>query len=102
MDLDIHQLRVFIEVVQSGSFSKAGEKLNLSQSAVSQSIGKLEKQLNLILIDRIARPFQLTRAGRLLVDKVQLTESDPSQNLLSSAKSHKISNTGPGKNFETS
>ena len=69
MDLDIHQLRVFIEVVRSGSFSKAGEKLNLSQSAVSQSIGKLEKQLNLILIDRIARPFQLTRAGRLLLDR---------------------------------
>ena len=30
MDLDIHQLRVFIEVVRFGSFSKAGEKLNLS------------------------------------------------------------------------
>ena len=43
MDFDIHQLRIFIEVVRSGSFSKAAEMLNLSQSAVSQSIGKLEK-----------------------------------------------------------
>lgn len=71
MDFDIHQLRIFIEVVRSGSFSKAAEILNLSQSAVSQSIGKLEKQLNLTLIDRVARPFQLTKAGRLLLDRSQ-------------------------------
>ena len=62
MDLDIHQLRVFIEVVRSGSFSKAGEKLNLSQSAVSQSIGKLEKQLNLMKQNHF---LQLTKISLL-------------------------------------
>lgn len=69
MDLDIRQLRIFVEVATSGSFSKAAQNLNLSQSAVSQSIGKLESILDLVLIDRISRPLQLTRAGRLLLDR---------------------------------
>lgn len=67
MDLEIRQLRIYAEVANTGSFSKAAHNLNLSQSAVSQAIGKLESLLELTLIDRVNRPLQLTRAGRLLL-----------------------------------
>ena len=69
MDLDIRQLRIFAEVANTGSFSKAAQNLKLSQSAVSQSIGKLEAILGLELINRFSRPFQLTQAGRLLLSR---------------------------------
>lgn len=51
---------VFIEVVEQKSFSKAAEKLNLANSAVSRSVKKLEEKLGVNLLNRTTRQIDLT------------------------------------------
>lgn len=53
----------FIAVVDAGSFTKAAEECYISQSAISQQIKALEKELGVDLIKREHRSFQLTVAG---------------------------------------
>jgi DNA-binding transcriptional LysR family regulator len=64
--MNLHHLRLFTAVVEHGGFTKAGAMLNLSQPAISKSLGELEKQLQLTLIDRSGRSLKLTDAGRAL------------------------------------
>lgn len=65
--MDTQNLRAFLEVAQSNSFSEAGEKLHLTQPAVSKRIAQLEAQLDTSLFDRIGRTVGLTEAGRALL-----------------------------------
>ena len=58
-------VELFCDVVTRLSFSKAAEAHNVSQSAASQAVGALEKQLGTKLIDRSKRPFELTSAGQV-------------------------------------
>lgn len=62
--MDFHQLRTFCVVADTGSITRAAEKLNLSQPAVSAHIKALEETLALSLFARTARGMELTRAGR--------------------------------------
>lgn len=64
--MDLAQLEVFLAVAREGRFSLAAEKMYRTQSAVSQTIQKLEQELNEPLIDRSSRDGQLTDAGRVL------------------------------------
>ena len=64
--MDWDKLRVFHVVAESGSFTRAGETLNLSQSAVSRQIRSLEDSLRLPLFHRHARGLILTEQGELL------------------------------------
>ena len=64
--MDWDKLRVFHAVAEAGSFTRAGEVLNLSQSAVSRQIGALEKSLRALLFHRHARGLILTEQGELL------------------------------------
>lgn len=64
--MDWDKLRVFHAVAQAGSFTHAGETLNLSQSAVSRQIGGLEESLGVPLFHRHARGLILTEQGELL------------------------------------
>ena len=64
--MDWDKLRVFHAVAEAGSFTHAGELLNLSQSAVSRQISTLEESLNLPLFHRHARGLILTEQGELL------------------------------------
>ena len=64
--MDWDKLRVFHAVAEAGSFTHAGELLNLSQSAVSRQISALEESLNLPLFHRHARGLILTEQGELL------------------------------------
>lgn len=64
--MDWDKLRVFHAVAEAGSFTHAGEALNLSQSAVSRQISALEESLNLPLFHRHARGLILTEQGELL------------------------------------
>jgi len=57
-------LRVFTDVAKYHSFSQAAESHGITQSAVSQRIGSLEKRLGVTLIDRTVRPLILTEAGK--------------------------------------
>ncbi|RDZ26312.1 LysR family transcriptional regulator [Lysobacter silvisoli] len=65
--LTLDQLRVFVAVVDTGSFRAAAAQLRRVQSAVSHAIANLESQLGLALFDRSTRRPQLTDAGRALV-----------------------------------
>jgi DNA-binding transcriptional LysR family regulator len=65
--LDVKRLRILREVAQAGSFSAAAESLYLSQSAVSQQIATLEREVGMQLLDRTREGPKLTEAGRVLV-----------------------------------
>ena len=64
--MDLGQLEVFLTVAREGRFSRAAEKLFRTQSAVSQTIHKLEEELGEPLLDRSSRDGLLTDAGRVL------------------------------------
>ena len=64
--MDWDKLRIFHAVAEAGSFTHAGEILNLSQSAVSRQISALEESLDLPLFHRHARGLILTEQGEML------------------------------------
>lgn len=64
--MDWDKLRVFHAVAEAGSFTHAGEALNLSQSAVSRQISALEETLQVPLFHRHARGLILTEQGEAL------------------------------------
>jgi DNA-binding transcriptional LysR family regulator len=69
--VDWDRLRVFHAVAESGSFTRAGRRLNLSQSAVSRQISALEESLKISLFHRHARGLVLTEQGGELYAVVQ-------------------------------
>ncbi len=66
--MDLWQLTVFCKVVETKSFSKAGQKIHLSQPTVSSHIKDLESYFDTRLIDRFSRTAEPTPAGKLLYD----------------------------------
>ncbi len=66
--MDWDKLRIFHAVAEAGSFTHAGEVLNLSQSAISRQISGLEDSLKVPLFHRHARGLRLTEQGELLFD----------------------------------
>ncbi len=64
--MDWDKLRIFHAVAEAGSFTHAGETLNLSQSAVSRQISTLEESLHVALFHRHARGLKLTEQGEFL------------------------------------
>ncbi|HLN59244.1 MAG TPA: LysR family transcriptional regulator, partial [Thermoanaerobaculia bacterium] len=64
--MDLRQLEMFLAVAEEGSFTRAGERLHVSQSAVSRQIGLLERELGGRLFHRDGRRPTLTHAGELL------------------------------------
>ncbi len=66
--MDWDKLRIFHAVADAGSLTHAGDRLNLSQSAVSRQIRGLEESLNATLFHRHARGLILTEQGELLFD----------------------------------
>lgn len=67
MGMDVRQVRCFLAVVDTGGFTRAAEELYISQSAVSQTIAAMERELGVALFDRVGRRAILTDAGRLLI-----------------------------------
>ncbi len=74
--MNIDQLRIFQEVVLTGSFTKAARELFLSQPAVSQQIKKLENAYGVKLFDRQGKSIQLTHQGEILFSKITNVLSD--------------------------
>jgi DNA-binding transcriptional LysR family regulator len=64
--MDWDKLRIFHAAAQAGSFTHAGDALNMSQSAVSRQVSALEQDLGLPLFHRHARGLILTEQGELL------------------------------------
>jgi DNA-binding transcriptional LysR family regulator len=86
--LDPRLLRAFIAIADSGSFTAAAERLHMTQSTISQQLGRLEQALGRELIDRAARPTRSTESGEQLLgyarrilslqDEAETLFSDPS------------------------
>lgn len=67
MNITLRQLRYFVEIANSRSFSRASEHLNVVQPALSQNISALETDLGVALFKRHARGVSLSDAGQLLL-----------------------------------
>jgi DNA-binding transcriptional LysR family regulator len=66
-------IQVFTQVVESGSFAKAAERLGLSTSATSRHVAELEGHLQTRLLNRTTRRVSLTESGRAFHERaVQL------------------------------
>lgn len=66
--LNYHHLRLFWMIAREGSLAKAAARLNLSASALSVQLGRLEEQLEHPLFERQGRRLVLTEAGRIALD----------------------------------
>lgn len=64
--MNLHLLRLFATVAETGSFSRAADVLSISQPAVSKGVRELERQLGLALLDRGGSPVVPTEAGTIL------------------------------------
>jgi DNA-binding transcriptional LysR family regulator len=64
--MDWDKLRIFHAAAEAGSFTHAGDLLNMSQSAVSRQVSGLERDLKVALFHRHARGLQLTEQGEML------------------------------------
>jgi DNA-binding transcriptional LysR family regulator len=69
--LDIELLRCFTLIAEAGGFSRAAERLNLTQSAVSLQLRRLEDRLERRLFERTPRSVRLTPAGEALLPHAQ-------------------------------
>jgi len=66
-NLDLKQIRSFLEVVDEKSFTNASRNLKISQASISHQIGQVEKMLGVKLINRNSQDFSLTGEGRIFV-----------------------------------
>lgn len=69
--MEFRQLRYLMAVVQEANFTRASEKVFVSQSALSQQIQALEQDVGAILLDRSKRSIRLTAAGEVLYHHAQ-------------------------------
>ncbi len=69
--LDVRRLQIFVTVTEEGSFTAAGQRLYLTQSAVSQQMAALERDLGVALLRRVPRGIRLTPAGEALVARAR-------------------------------
>ncbi|MFF2907537.1 LysR family transcriptional regulator [Paenibacillus sp. NPDC057934] len=69
--LNLHVLRLFYTVATTGSVTRASQKLNISQPAISAQIHKFEKEHNIVLFEIQGRQLVLTPLGEQLVQPLQ-------------------------------
>jgi LysR family cyn operon transcriptional activator len=86
--MELRQLRYLLVIAEERSFTRAAERLFLTQPALSQQIAKLEEELDSVLLERAARNLRLTAAGELLCGHARriLAEVDSAQVALSELK----------------
>jgi LysR family hydrogen peroxide-inducible transcriptional activator len=70
--MELHQLRYFVAVAETGGFSKAAKRCYITQPSLSQQIIKLEHELGQELFERLGRSVALTEAGRSLLPRARL------------------------------
>ncbi|WFB37288.1 LysR family transcriptional regulator [Kiritimatiellota bacterium B12222] len=69
--MELHQLRYFVAVAETGSFSRGAERCGITQPSLSQQILKLEDEMDQRLFDRLGRRVQMTPSGRILLPRAQ-------------------------------
>lgn len=82
--MELRQLTYYLEVANHLSFSKAADKLHLSQPTLSKMIKSLEDELGIVLLDRSTRSVRLTEAGEVVLDHA-LAIKQSMDNLLAAA-----------------
>jgi LysR family transcriptional activator of nhaA len=90
-DLNFNHLRYFWAVAHEGSLTRAAERMNLSQSALSVQIQKLEHQIGHPLFERVGRRLQLTEAGQIALDYAD-TVFEVGQELMSTLQGRPVAN----------
>lgn len=73
-DLNMNSLKIFLEVANSNSFLEVSNKLYVSQPAISKSMSKLEKDLNVTLFYRTNKGISLTPSGEILYNYLKKAE----------------------------
>ncbi len=69
--MDINQIQYFLAIVETGGFTRAADSLLISQSSLSVSIRRLERELNISLFERGGRRAILTPAGQFFLETAQ-------------------------------
>lgn len=69
--MEVHQLRYFCAVAETGNFTRAAEAARIAQPSLSQQIHKLEDELGARLFDRLPRSARLTQFGKAFLPKAQ-------------------------------
>lgn len=73
--LNLRHLLVALETARTGAISKAAQRVHLSQSAVTQALSRLEKELEVALFDRTSTGAMPTAAGRILIHRIERGEA---------------------------
>jgi LysR family hydrogen peroxide-inducible transcriptional activator len=91
--MDLGQLKYFIKIVEHGSFTRAAQDCAVSQPALSQQIGKLEKELGQPLLERQGRTVRVTPAGhtlKLQAEKILQLVDDVSRQITDDGQTGRI------------
>jgi LysR family transcriptional regulator, hydrogen peroxide-inducible genes activator len=83
--MELHQLRYFCAIAETGNFSRAAQKTHVSQPSLSQQIRKLEDELGTRLFDRLGRTVRLTELGTAFLPRARTVLRD-----LEAARNHVI------------
>lgn len=94
MDIKLDQYKIFYVTAKSGSFSEAAKALYITQSAISQQIRSLEKELGVVLFERGRKGAKLTPQGELLFGfaKRAIEEIDSAETLFTRMKTLEAGN----------
>ena len=86
--MELHQLRGFHEIARQGSFTKAADKLFLTQPAISLQLKALEEVVGEVLLERGHKRIRLTPAGEILLRRTNtvLAELDSAHAEIASLK----------------
>ena len=76
MDNNISKYLAFVKTVEEGSFTKAAESLNYAQSSVSKMVADLEKEWDVVLLERGRKGICLTSAGEQILPRIRTILND--------------------------
>src|SRR5690554_5648637 len=88
--MTITQLRYVLAVAEHKNFTKAAEKVFVTQPTLSMQIQKLEEELDVQIFDRTKKPIELTDTGKLIVEQARniVVESDRIQDIVDQQKGY--------------
>ena len=69
--MELHQLRYFVAVAETGNFTRASERVKISQPSLSQQIINLEREVGHKLFHRLGRKAVLTEAGVTFLERAR-------------------------------
>jgi len=94
--MELRHLKYFIAVAEELNFSRAAERLHVSQPPLSQQIKQLEEEVKVQLLDRSTRSVRLTSAGRLFLEHARQILAQVESAVLSAREGRADETTGSG------